>query len=101
MGFLSGLFGGSSKPKLLAPQLEPEAAEFQEELFPRIEGGLRGEGLTPNITAETEGDILRRTGKEFISSRRELESGINRAIPRADVGVRSFLRKSLKRSSTK
>jgi len=98
MGFLSKLLGAdSSKPKLLAPQLEPEAKEFQAELFPRIEQGLRGEGLTPGITAETESGILRRTGEEFVSTRRNLESGINRAIPRADVGVRSFLRSSLKR----
>ena len=98
MGFLSKIFGVSeSKPKLLAPQLEPEAKEFQAELFPTLERGLRGEGLTPGIDVETKSDILRRTGEEFIGTRRGLESDITRAIPRADVGVKSFLRKSLKR----
>lgn len=98
MGFLSKILGVSeSKPKLLAPQLEPEAKEFQAELFPTLERGLRGEGLTPDIDEATKSDILRRTGEEFVSTRRGLESDINRAIPRADVGVRSFLREALKR----
>ena len=98
MRFHSKVFGVSeSKPKLLAPQLEPEAKEFQEELFPTLERGLRGAGLSPESDEATRRDILRRTGEEFVSTRRGLESDINRAIPRADVGVRSFLRKSLKR----
>ena len=98
MGFLSKALGVSeSKPKLLAPQLEPEAKEFQEELFPTLERGLRGEGLTPDIDRATKADILRRTGEEFIDTRRTLESGISRFVPRADVKVSSFLRQSLKR----
>lgn len=98
MGFLSKILGVSeSKPKLLAPQLEPEAKEFQAELFPKLERGLRGEGLTPGIDAATEADIRRRTGEEFVETRQGLESAINRFVPRADVGVRSFLRESLKR----
>lgn len=98
MGFLSKILGVSeSKPKLLAPQLEPEAKEFQEELFPTLERGLRGEGLTPDIDKATRADILRRTGEEFVSTRRGLESDITRSIQSADVGVSSFLRESLKR----
>ena len=98
MGFLSKILGVSeSKPKLLAPQLEPEAKEFQEELFPTLGRGLEGGGLTPDIDEATRGDILRRTGEEFVSTRRGLESDITRAIPRADVKVSSFLREALKR----
>lgn len=95
MGFLSNIFGGSKKPKLLAPQLEPEAKEFQTELFPVLERGLRGGGLTPEIDKETRLNMLRGLGEEFKGTRRGLESSINRAIPRADVKVRSFLKKAL------
>jgi hypothetical protein len=98
MGFLSKIFGVSeSKPKLRAPELEPEAAEFQKELFPVLERGLRGEGLTPGIDEATRDDLLRSLGEEFTGARRTVESQINRTIPRADVGVRSFLTESLKR----
>lgn len=84
--------GGGAPP---APQLDPRGEEFQAELYPRITSGLRGLGITPGIDFDTQKELLRTTGEEFRESRRGLESFANRAIPRADIKVREFLKKSL------
>ena len=96
MGFLAKAFGvKSSKPKLLAPQLEPEAKEFQAELYPRLTSGLQGRGLTPDIDAATRQRMFGELETAFPETRRDLGSFISRTIPRADIGVRGFLKKSL------
>lgn len=97
MGFIRDVFGGGGggQPQLLAPELEPEAKEFQAELYPRITRGLRGEGLTPEIDEATRRRQLGALEEEFPTTRRALESFVNRTIPRGDIKVRSFLKKSL------
>lgn len=96
MGFLAKAFGvKSSKPKLLAPQLEPEAEEFQAELYPRLTTGLQGGGLTPEIDAATRKRMFGELETGFPETRRDLGSFISRTIPRADIKVRSFLKQSL------
>ncbi len=81
--------------KLVAPQFTKEAREALSVLYPAITGGLQGEGLTPKIDAATRSRLLKSLRTEFPETRRELGSFISRTIPRADIGVRGFLKKSL------
>lgn len=81
--------------RYIAPSFTPEAKEAQQALYPTIERGLAGGGLTPGIDEAARTDMLRRLGTGFTETRRDLGSFISRTIPRADVGVRSFLKKSL------
>lgn len=78
-----------------APELDPRGEEFQAELYPRITSGLQGLGITSEIDKTARGKLLKATGEEFVESRRGLESLVNRAIPRGDIKVREFLKKSL------
>ena len=99
MGFLDDigldLFSEDSPPGLQAPQLDPRAQEFQDELFPIIERGLRGEGLFPRITQKTIDDLLTSTRKSFLEGQRDLPGRLARFVPRADTKVRDFIRSSV------
>ncbi len=81
--------------KLVAPQFTPESKEALDVLYPAIEGGLRGEGLTPDIDTATRQRMFSELETAFPETRRDLGSFISRTIPRADIGVRGFLKKSL------
>ena len=81
----------------VAPQFTPEARESLDVLYPAITGGLQGRGLTPDIDRATREGMLRSLTEEFPETRRQLGSQITRTIPRADVGVRGFLKESLNR----
>lgn len=75
--------------------LDTKAQEFQSELFARIERGLRGQGLDPNLQAQSIRDMIAATTEEFHATQRDLPGMLARTIPKADVGVRSFVRKSV------
>lgn len=71
------------------------AQELQDISFPRIESGLRGEGLTSEIRGQSIRDMLAATREEYLETQRELPGVLTRTIPKADVGVRDFIRKSI------
>ena len=92
-----GLFG--SKPKKPkpppAPSLGAMGKEFQSELFPIIQGGLKGEGLFPDITAQTMRELLGASRETFLEGQRDLPGQLARFIPRADTKVRGFIKSSI------
>ncbi len=92
-----GLFGSSPKkpkpPPL--PTLGAMGKEFQDEIFPIIQRGLQGEGLFPELTSKTLDQLLRTTRTSFEESKRDLPGTLARFIPRADVGVRDFIGRSV------
>lgn len=91
-----GLFGGTKKPKPPPlPTLGAMGKEFQGEIFPLIQRGLQGEGLFPNLTAQTIRDLIGSTKESFLETRRDLPGTLARFIPRADFGVRDFISSSI------
>lgn len=80
-----------------APTLDPRAQRAEDVLFPRIEAGLRGEGLTPAITSQTQFRARNRQRREFTRQQQEFPSQLNRLVPREDVKVREFARRGLQR----
>lgn len=92
-----GLFGSSPKtPKAPpAPSLGAMGKEFQSELFPIIQRGLRGEGLFPDITARTMADLLGASRETFLEGQRDLPGQLSRFVPRADTKVRDFIKSSV------
>ena len=88
--------GGSGRQKLpKRPTLGAEGKELQAELFPIIERGLRGEGLTPDLQGRSMRDMLAATTEEFQDVQGDLSSVLTRTIPKADFAVRDFIRKSI------
>ncbi len=75
--------------------LDTRTQEFQSELFTRIESGLRGKGLNPDLQARSIRDMIAAVTKEFHATQRDLTGMLARTIPKADVGVRSFIRESV------
>ncbi|MHC4365861.1 MAG: hypothetical protein ACYSTJ_10370 [Planctomycetota bacterium] len=97
MGFLSKAFGfdvdtPKSPPR---PELDPRALEFQQELYPSIQSGLEGRGLTPTVTARSIRDLLAATGKAGAEYQADLPEMLARSIPKADEKVREFIRQSI------
>jgi len=81
--------------RYISPSFTPEAKEAQSALYPAIERGLRGEGLTPGIDETTRQRMLARTDEKFLESGRGLESFMHRTIPMGDVKVRQYLKNAL------
>jgi len=96
MGFLAEAFGYDTDiPKRPpTPQLDPRAAEFQQELYPAITSGLRGTGLTPEVNARSLRDTLASLNESYLNFQGELPGFIARNIQNADESVKDFLRKS-------
>jgi hypothetical protein len=97
MGFLSKAFGfdvdtPKSPPR---PELDPRALEFQQELYPAIQSGLEGRGLTPTLQARSIRDLLAATGKAGAEYQADLPEMLARSIPKADEKVRQFIRQSI------
>ena len=92
-----GLFGSSpKKPKAPpVPSLCAMGKEFQSELFPIIQQGLKGEGLFPDITAQTMRELLGASRETFLEGQRDLPGQLARFIPRADTKVRGFIKSSI------
>ena len=96
MGFFSSILGGDDEPKAPpSPELDPRAQEFQDITFPQIERGLRGEGLFPELRGRSIRDMLAATTEEFQTTKRDLPGVLARTIPKADFGVRNFIRESI------
>lgn len=97
---LSSLFGGGSQKIKIppAPQLDPRGEEFQSELYPIIQRGLAGEGLTPGLNARSLRSILGTLKTGFTTAQGELTSQLNRLVPREDVRVREQAQTDLARS---
>lgn len=99
MGVLDFLSGGSNGPEVpLSPQLDPRGEEFQSELYPIIQRGLAGEGLSPSLTARSLRSILGTLKTGYTTAKGELASQLNRLIPREDVRVREQAQTDLARS---
>jgi len=81
--------------RYISPSFTEESQQAVSALYPPIERGLLGEGLTPIIDARTRRDLLAKTGEEFLESGRGLESFMSRNIPRADIKVREYLKNAL------
>lgn len=96
MGFLAEAFGYDTEmPKRPpTPQLDPRAAEFQQELYPAIESGLAGKGMTATTGARSLRDLLASLKTSYLNFQEELPSFMARTVQREDEGVREFLRKS-------
>lgn len=77
------------------PKLDPRGKEFQAELYPRIQQGLRGEGLTPDITARSIREMLAATTTGYQEAHRDMSSLMARTIPKADLKVREFISNAL------
>jgi len=92
MGFISDMFGGTTKAKVLPAITDPRALEFQSELYPQIEGGLRGGGLTPQITAGSVRDMLAATDVHYQDLQGDTESMLHRNVPWADMKVRGYVK---------
>jgi hypothetical protein len=69
--------------------------EFQRELYPMIEGGLAGGGLTPQITGRSLREMLAATTRRFPEIHADIGSLMERSIPRADLKVREFISNAL------
>jgi len=77
------------------PELGPEEKKLQEALYARLTGGLRGEGLTPQISARGMAGEIAGIRKEQREIEYDLPGILGRLVPRADVDVRQFIKKSL------
>lgn len=75
-----------------APQFTEPAKEAVSKLYPAIKTGLGGYGLTPTLDAKTLASMQDALEKEYLEGRSDLESGINRYIPRADINLRQYMR---------
>ncbi len=97
MGFLGKLFGEENEAPSgpPTPVLDPGAQELQNISFPQINRGLRGEGLFPTIRGRSIRDMIAATTEEFGETQRELPGVLARTIPKADFGVRNFIRRSV------
>jgi hypothetical protein len=98
VNFLFGLFGGGgggtpAPPPV--PELDPRGKEFQSELYPMIQSGLEGQGLTPGITGQSMRELLSATQGGFEEAHRGMTSMMERTIPKADLKVREFISNSL------
>ena len=90
------IFSSPKKPKPPPlPTLGAMGQEFQDEIFPIIQRGLQGEGLFPNVTAQTIRDLIGATKESFLETKRDLPGTLARFIPKADVGVRGFISESI------
>lgn len=97
MGFLGKLFGEENEAPSgpPTPVLDPGAQELQNISFPQINRGLRGEGLFPTIRGRSIRDMIAATTEEFGETQRNLPGVLARTIPKADFGVRNFIRRSV------
>lgn len=91
-----GLFGGGSKkPKPPPmPQLSAMGKWAQARLYPALERAIQGGGLAPS-TLSTRLSAYRRA---YPQVQNELESYLNRFVPRGDVKVRGFTKGALGRA---
>jgi hypothetical protein len=92
--FCSLRFKGPSG-KTYRPTTDKMGQEFQAELFPVIERGLRGEGLSADLSGRSIRDMLAATTKEFGETKKDLPGLLARTIPKADVGVRDYISRSV------
>lgn len=99
LGLAGGLFGGGgggAKPPPM-PSLGKKGKALQAELYPQIERGMLGEGLTPGITSRSIQQMLAATQKQFGETQYDLPGTLGRMVPQADVKVRQFIRQSIDR----
>jgi len=98
MGFLSDttvlgfMKGKKSKSKMLPAITDPTALKFQSELYPAIESGLSGQGLTPQLTARSIRDTLADLDTSRGETQKDTESMLWRSAQRADTDVKGAVR---------
>jgi hypothetical protein len=90
---LSRRGGGGGAPP--APELDPRGKEFQTELYGGLTRALAGGELVPGLAGRTERERLAAVQKGFAETQYDLPGMLSRMVPRADVKVRQFVRKSL------
>jgi len=85
--------GGGDAPT--RPKMDEMGEELQSELFTYLESGLRGAGLNPDMQARSIREMLAATTEEFHQTQSDLPGMLARTIPKADTGVRSFIRENV------
>lgn len=85
--------------KLIMPSLDPMGAWAQRTVYGDITRALKGGGLlSPDIRARGLASQRASYKSAYAKARPELESSLNRLVPREDVGVRQFSREALRRN---
>jgi len=81
----------------ILPQLDPRGEEFQRELYDVIGRGLKGGGLTPEISYSALQNILAAAKKGYQETHKELPGMLARIAPREDLTLREYISSALNR----
>lgn len=83
------------------PKLSKEGLGAETQLRSFITSGLRGQGLTPAITAQAERSLLSAIEKQKGIALADLPGRLNRFIPKEDIGVRTFAKEEIGRTAAR